>query len=915
MFVGRSDEQSRLGALIDGARRGQSSAVILYGEPGVGKSTLLERAIRDADEFIVLGAQPLQAESELAFAGLADLLRPVLELRQLIPPPQQQALDSALALGPASAGDRFAVAAATLSLLAAAAERSPVLAVVDDAHWLDEPSRVALVFAARRLVSEGIVLLLAMRERDWLHDAGLATLRLDGLGQADAAALLDDAAGDLGSVVRARLLADTRGNPLALLEALATLTPAQRKGVEPAPDPLAVGAALDRAFAGHLDALPDDTRRALLIAAASDTGSIGEILAALHQAGLDPRALDEGERAGVITRTVDRVSFRHPLVRSAAYHAHGPIERRAAHRALAGAVQADERAAWHLAAASAEPDEEVAGLLEAAAETALARSAYAAAARAFETAAVLSVADHDRLRRTTAAGRALWLAGDPDGANAALAAVLDTVREPTARAQIQMLRGATMVFTRPVAETFSLLISEAERVQGTDRLLASEMYSIATMVCFMAGDPGRAQTTARRAVEAADPDAGAVGSAARLSLGLAVAAGGHVAEAFGLINPVLAGLAPTDLDHRDGALSLAMAGVLQALVWLECLDPARVTVEGMIAEARSAGAATILPFALATLSEIEVRFGSIPAAYAAAAESVQLSQDTGQAVESSFSYVTLARVEALLGHDVECRALVATALQTALRTGADSIRTYSASVLGLLELSLGQPDRAATHLRECGRLQAIQRMKLPTAVPFAGDLIEALVRSGDPAGAETAVRAIDASARETGLRWPAAIAARGRGLLADEADYEAAFADALELHGDLMPFDRARTELCLGMRRRRSRRRADARAALHRALSYFETTGVEPWASQARAELRAAGEAHLARNGSSPSLQILTPQELQVALTVAGGATNREAAAALFLSTKTVEFHLSNTYRKLGVRSRAELVRRVDGLG
>ncbi len=175
--------------------------------------------------------------------------------------------------------------------------------------------------------------------------------------------------------------------------------------------------------------------------------------------------------------------------------------------------------------------------------------------------------------------------------------------------------------------------------------------------------------------------------------------------------------------------------------------------------------------------------------------------------------------------------------------------------------------------------------------------------------------AIDASARETGLRWPAAIAARGRGLLADEADYEAAFADALELHGDLMPFDRARTELCLGMRRRRSRRRADARAALHRALSFFETAGVEPWASQARAELRAAGEAHLARNGSSPSLQILTPQELQVALTVAGGATNREAAAALFLSTKTVEFHLSNTYRKLGVRSRAELVRRVDGLG
>lgn len=911
MFVGRSEEQSRLGALIDGARRGESSAVILYGEPGVGKSTLLERAMRGADGYVVLRAQPLQAESELPFAGLADLLRPVLHLRERIPPPQRQALGSALALGPASAGDRFAVAAATLSLLAAAGEQSPVVAVVDDAHWLDRPSRIALVFAARRLVNEGVVVLLALRDRDWLHTTGLDALRLDGLAPSDASKLLNGAGDGLTGAVRARLVTDTRGNPLALLEAVATLTPGQRRGLEAITEPLAVGTALERAFAQQLEGLPHDTQRALLIAAASDTGSTGEIMAALAESGLGGTALEPAERGGVIALTAEYVTFRHPLVRSAAYHARDPTERRAAHRALAAAVGADDRAAWHLAAAAAGPDERVAALLETAGATALERSAYAAAARAFEAAAMLSATDTDRLRRTIGAGRALWLAGDPDRAGSVLDGSLEFVTEPIPRAQIQMLRGATMLFTRPVAETFSLLVAEAERVEPANSQLAAEMLSLATIVCFMAGDPGRAEAVARRARHAAGLDASVAERAARLSLGLAIVHSGHVTEAVSLIESVLAELGPADLESRDGVLPLALAGAVQTLVWTERVETARALIEGSIAAARSADAATILPYALATLSEIEIRYGSIAAAYAAAAESVQLSRDTGQFVESSFSYVSLARVEAILGHEAECRTLVATALEVAQTTGADSIRTYSTGVLGLLELSLGRPELAATHLRECARLQRAQRMDLPTAVPSAGDLVEALVRSGDVAGARSALDAVEISARDTGLRWPAAIAARGRGLLADEDDYESAFAEALEAHGDRMPFERARTDLCLGMRRRRSRRRA----ALLSALSFFETTGAEPWAEQARAELRAAGDSQLSSHRTKVSLQTLTPQELQVALTAANGATNKETAASLFLSTKTVEFHLSNTYRKLGVRSRAELVRRVEGLG
>ena len=889
--------------------------MIVHGEAGIGKTSLLERAALGADGFVVLRAQPLQTESELPFAGLSDLLRGILELQDRIPAPQQAALSGALALGPPAPGDRFAVAAATLSLLAAAAEAAPVLAIVDDAHWLDAPSREALLFSGRRLGSEGVVLLLGMRDRDWLHSAGLATLQLDGLDPAAATMLLDGADGALDAGVRRRLVTETQGNPLAILEAASTLTEAERRGQSPIGHPLAVGPALEQAFALHLADLPEGTQRALLIAAASDTGSAHEILTALAEVGLGSAHLEPAERAGVISLTGERIDFRHPLVRSAAYHAHDSAGRREAHRALAAAVGTGDRAAWHLAAAAVGADEEVAALLEATGTSALERSAYGVAASAFETAAGLSPDVADRLRRTIGAGRAFWLGGDPDRAVNRLEGAVGLATDPVARAELQLLRGAAMVFTRPVAATYSLLVAEADRIEHIDRPLASQLLSAATMVCFMAGEPQRAETTARRAVLLSGPDAGAAGLPARLMLGVALAAGGKVTEALGLIEPVLAQTGPAEL--AEGGSGVALGGVIQALVWIEQWDLARRMIEGMIATARRAGALSVLPFALATLSELELRCGRIPAAYAAAAESAQLAEDTRQSVESSFSHVTLARVEALLGHEAECRALVATALELSRRTGADSIGTYAASVLGLLELSFGRPDRAVVHLRECARRRAMHGMKLLTPVQWAGDLVEALARSGDLAGAEEALAGIEASARDTGLHWALAIAARGRGLLTDEQDYESQFGAALAFHGDAMPYERARTQLCLGMRRRRSRRRADARAALHEALSYFETAGAVHWAEQARAELRAAGEATPDRAdgaGGSVSLRVLTPQELQVALTVAAGATNKEAAASLFLSAKTVEFHLSNAYRKLGVRSRAELVRKVEGL-
>ena len=913
MLVGRAQELGHLQALLDDARRGRSAALIVHGEPGIGKTSLLDAAASGAPDFLVLRAQPLQAESELPFAGLADLFRPILRTRERLPARQREALDGALALGPAVAGDRFAVAAATLSLLAAAAEDAPVLAVVDDAHWLDAPSRLALIFAARRLVSEGVVLVLAMRDRDWLTEAGLTTVRLAGLAAADAAVLADAADGALDSAVRQRVVSETDGNPLAILEAVAMLSGDERRGTAPIARPLAVGPLLASAFAQQLDGLPSGTRRALLVAAASDTGAAAEVLAALAGMGLSGADLEAAERTGVIAVTAERIAFRHPLVRSAAYHAHDPAVRREAHRALATALGGGDRGAWHLAAAALGPDEEAARGLEEAGASALSRTAYAAAARALEAAAVLSPRDGDRLRRTVGAGRALWLGGDPARAAALLEQAVVLAPDPATRAQVQQLRGATMFFTCPVSDTFAMLVAEAERVQPHDRRLAAGMLCTASNVSVMGGELYRAEEIARRAVTLAEEHPEAAGPMVDLTHGAVLGIRGQVAEGLRVIERVFAATARETLLDPGSELASAVFAVVPVLTWTERWELARPMLEGIIAAARSAGAPTGLPFWLAALSELELRSGRIAAAYAAASESVALARDTGQVVELPYSLVTLARVLAVLGYDDDCRSLVSSALTSARRTGAGSISVYSASVLGLLELGRGRPELALGHLGECARLRVAHGLGLLAVVQWAGDLFEAQLRADEPEAARETLAMVEANASQTGVRWERAIAARGRAMLAGDGAYESQFEQALELHGEDSQFERARTLLGLGQRRRRARRRADARAALREALAYFETAGAEPWAEQARSELRAAGESSSPTPGRH-SLRSLTPQELQVAMTVAGGATNKEAAASLFLSTKTVEFHLTNAYRKLGVRSRAELVRRVEGL-
>lgn len=892
--------------LLEGAQAGTSAALIVHGEPGIGKTALLEHAGEAASGFTLLRVRSLAAEAELPFAGLSDLVRPILPLLDGIPGPQRAALAGALAVGPPSPGDRFAVAAATLSLLAACADESPVLVLVDDAHWLDAPSREALLFAGRRLDREGVVLLLGMRDREWLRTAGIDTLELHGLHTPDAAALLERAGATVDAAVCDRLVAETGGNPLALLEAFRSLTEQQLRGSTPIAHPLAVGASLEQAFADRLRVLPADTQRGLLVAAASETGSTAEIGQALAGAGLGLAVLEPAEREGIVTLDGGRIAFRHPLVRAASYHLLGAAERRAAHRALAGALgaEAGDSAAWHLVAASVGADEEVASLLERSARSALARNAYAAAASAFEAAARLSPDDEDRLRRTMATGRALLLGGEPQRASSLLESVLELAVDPTVRADLQTLRGAAMLFTHPVSETYEMLVTEASRVEPHDTARAASMLTTATLTQFMAANPRQAEETIGRAP--VDRGAsGAVAAGVRSVDALVHVYSGRIDEALAIVDPLL-----EQYEAADVRVNPMMLGVFpQVLNWTERPDQARALLDRIVRTARAEAVPSLLPFPLAILAEVELGRGRLAAAYAAGSESVQLAVETGQAVESSYSLVVLARVEAILGHERACRAHVSTALDFARRLGATSIESYATAALGLLELSLGHPDRAVPHLAECERLREGFGVQLPTLHHDAADLVEAYVRSGAVADASRSLAVLERKATRTGLRWPAAAAARCRGLLAAEDDYEPELARAVDLFGDDMRFERARTLLCLGMRRRRSRRRADARESLHAALAFFVAAGAEPWAEQTRAELRAAGDVSTPAAGRS--VRDLTPQELQVALVVASGATNKEAAAALFLSPKTIEFHLRNTYRKLGVRSRSELVRRV----
>jgi ATP/maltotriose-dependent transcriptional regulator MalT len=916
VLVGRAAESRWLKRRVALARRSEGGAVLLAGDPGVGKTTLVGQVSASARGFRVLRAVGVESEASLGYSVLADICRPVLGLLDRVPGPQAAALQAALALGPAVPLDRFAVFAGALSLLTEAAARQPLLAWVDDAHWVDAESAGALGFCARRIYAEPVLLVLAAREGEPLPFPADAfeQLALGGLDAGASAELLAAARGrGVDRRVAERLHAATAGNPLALIEIGALLSDAQLAGRAPLDEPLRVGSAVERLFWRQVARQPPAVQGALLLAAASDTGSTAEIARALPAAGLAAGDLEHAESAGLASIADGRVEFKHPLLRAVVYRSAAARDRRAAHRALAGTVTGPDaplRRAWHRASAATGPDESIAQELEQVGTQMAARTGYAAAASAFERAAALSDNDDNRARRLLAAGHAAYLAGIPDRARDAARTAAGHTGDPLLRADCAHLRANVEVYAGNVLDAHRRFLDAAQQIAPYDRARETQFLIDAVVPLFNAGEVNSAHHLAQRACQRAKEIGGETEVLARKVLAMTMILRGDGPAGYPLM---LEGL---ELEAQQPAsvqrLLVAHWGVMDA-VWMEDYGRARAVLSTLLEQLRDASALTPLAYTLSVLSELEFRTGNWAAALAAASEAVSIAAETGQRGTAAYSLVTLARAEAAVGREQAAREHADQALGLAGQAGTGSITTYARAALGLLELGLSRPDRACEQLAPLPELTLRQGLGEPGAVCWQPDWIEANIRLGYLEQAEQALTRLTREASRVNRTWALAAAARYRGLLAPRHNFEQHFAQALALHErTLAPFELARTQLCLGERLRRAGERRRARDHLEQALQAFRRLGAQPWVSHAESELSAAG-AILTRSADSCAAsqphQLLTAQELQVAIAVGEGKTNKEAAAALFVSPKTIEFHLDHIYRKLGIHSRTQLAR------
>jgi DNA-binding CsgD family transcriptional regulator len=911
VLAGRAPEQAGLEARIAAAGNGRGSALIITGEPGIGKSALVDDACERANGLRRLAVCGVESESELGFAVLADLTRGLLDHLEELPEGQAAALSGALGLGPAGALDRLAVYGATLGLLAAASEREPLLISVDDAHWVDSATIEALMFCARRIDADAIAIFLIARSETPIAEraTGIERLELDGLDALAVGELLHASTGaSVSPSVAGQLARATAGNPLAVLESSALLSAAQLTGTAIVEEPLAPGSSIERMFWRRLAALPERCQRALSVVAASDSGATQELLVALGTLELSVEDLEPAERGGVITISGERLVFRHPLMRSVAYHAAPAPDRRGAHRAMASTLEGPEasnRRAWHLAAAAVGPEEETAELLEQAAARMRHRAGYAAAGHAQERAARLTPDAEQRSRRLLTAAQDAHLAGRADSARALLQEALEATGDECLRSDIERSRGAIEIWGGNVRTAHQLLVDAADRVEPHDPARAAGLLVDATISCNLAGEIESGIAIARRALSLARGLGGETEMLAEALLGITLIFDGDAASGYAMMDRALATasqLPPSVFTQ------LAFQSTGAASVWVEEYERARELFDGLITALRSAGAVAPLAHLLASRADLDFRTGRWPAAHAGALEALDIGRETGQTSGSGLSCVTLARIEAAQGRELQAREHVAEALELTALSGVDLIRTYAAAALGLLELGLGHPDLAREHLASASKFASENGMAEPGIVHWRVDWVEANIRSGEATAAERALAELEAEAERSGRTHALAGAARCRGLLAGDEAFGAHFEEAFAWHERTpTPFQRARTELCLGERLRRSGQRKQARVHLTRAGEVFEALGASPWQRLADRELQASGAS--ARCRQPDSAGELTARELQVAIVIAEGASNREAGAALFLSPKTIEFHLSHIYRKLNIRSRSELTR------
>src|SRR5690348_7451761 len=896
-LLDRRGERAAMDRVVDQARAGSSAVLVVRGEPGIGKTALLDYAAGRALGFRVVRAWGVESEMELAFAGLHQLCVPMLGRLEQLPRPQRDALAVAFGMREGQAPDRFLVSLAVLSLLAATAEDQPLACLVDDAQWLDRASVQCLAFAARRLLAEPIALIFAVREPGDDHElAGLPGLAVTGLGDADARTLLASAVGGrLDARVADLIVAETRGNPLALLELPRGLAPAELAGGFGLPGAAPLTGRIEDSFACQLDALPDQTRRLLLLAAADPSGDRPLVWRAARRMGISAQAGAPAVEAGLVEFGT-RVRFRHPLARSAAYRSASFSDRQQIHTALAEATDpiADpDRRAWHRAQAAAGPDEEVAAELERSAGRAQARGGLAAAAAFLERSVLLTADPARQAERALAAAQASLQAGAFVKALDLLATAEAGPLDELQSARVDLLRGQIAFASGPGADAPALLLKAAKRLEPLDPDLARQTYLNAWAAAPFSGRATGAGDLLEvsRAVRALPP-ARSPRPADLLLDGLALLITDGPAAAAPVLRQAVTAFASGDISRAEG---LASGWLAASVLWDD--DAGHAIMDREVRLAREAGALDELPVNLIPLAMSAIWRGDFAAAASLIAEGDTVCQVTGSRLAP---YATMF-LAAMRGNQAELTSLVEATIAAAEAGGQGAAVTYAHWATAILHHGLG---RYADAFAAAGQARADSHLYMSMwALP---EPIEAAVRTSNTEVAAGALERLADSTSVSGGDWALGVEARSRALLSGGEAADRLYREAIKRLGRTpMRAELARAHLLYGEWLRRENRRTDAREQLRASYQMLTTIGMEGFAERARRELLATGET--VRKRTVETLTDLTAQEAQIAKLAHDGHTNQEIATHLFISPRTVEWHLGNELTRHSITSRKGL--------
>jgi DNA-binding CsgD family transcriptional regulator len=903
-LLGRIDELEILRQLILTVRTGQSAVLVVRGEPGIGKTSLLRRLIGEASGFRVIRSVAVESEMELPFAGLHELCLPMLGQIELLAEPQQRALSVAFGLASGENPDRFLVALAALSLLAEASEEGPLLCIVDDAQWLDHASAQVLGFVGRRLLAESIGLVFAARTPATSPDhlAGLPELHLAGLDEESARNILATVvAGPLDEAVRDRIIEETRGNPLALLELCRGLGAIELAGGFALPDAGDLPKRIEDQYVERLRRLPDDAQRLVLIAAADPVGDPALFLRAARALRLDVETVNLATNAGLLDVGAS-VRFRHPLVRSAAYRASPVEDRRAAHAVLAAVTDPKvdpDRRAWHRAHATFGPDEDVAEELIGSAGRARRRGGVAAAAAFWERAVALTPDPRERASRALAAAEAKYAAGDFEAAQSLLVEAEIGPSGELGAAHVQRMRAQIAFALKRGREAPSLLLRAAQRFSTLDPEVARQTYLQALVAAIYSGRLAHGEDVLEiaRAAKLAPFGPEPVPHSQLLLRGLAERLTDGYLAAAPMLKEALRRYRtqPQELDWLCVSYNLVAMDLWDDEAWGEL-------AANQVQLARANGTLSWLPFGLGYLAESKIQAGELSEAAALLAESESLDEGIRAA---TLPYVPLL-LAAWRGNAPLAVQLTDVLVRGASIRGEGAALTCADYANAVLYNGLGEYGLAAEAAHSAGAVDEI------VISPWAlYELVEAAVRSDQRDRARAAADQLSAIAGASASNWALGAAARSRALVCEGREAEDLYREAIELLGSTgMATHLARARLSYGEWLRRENRRVEARDQLRPALESFAFMGVEGFSERTRRELRATGEKVRKRNDDA--LAELTPQEVEIAQLARKGRTNPEIGAQLFISARTVEWHLRKAFAKLEISSRRELE---DALG